>query len=389
MTKGSTAKLKSAAIAAALIAGMPPATASVPLAAHYNAFGFDLFAKLTAADRGNVVVSPTSVALALSMAQNGASGRTRSDVAHVLHVSDLSDSQLNGDAASLMNDAPASNSDLQFSIANSLWVKNGFEINASFEREMQHSYHAKVANIQFNDAGLAQLNGWVNDHTFGLIPKILDNFNELDSAVLANALALKAKWVHQFDPHQSAPAPFYSGNGSARSISMMHQGGDFEYAQGSDWQMVRLPYRGNRYAMYIFLPAKNSHATFSNAAFDHARSQLATTMLQLQMPRFTVNYKTSLNEPLSALGMGIAFGRAADFSRMTSTPVHISRVEHVTYVRVDEEGTQAAAVTAIVISKTAIMIYKHQMIVDRPFYMALRDDRTGQLLFLSHITAPG
>ncbi|MBV9276772.1 MAG: serpin family protein, partial [Candidatus Eremiobacteraeota bacterium] len=346
MNASKTSTLKSATIAAALIAGTLSATGSTPLAARYNAFGFDLFSKLTASDKGNVVVSPTSVALALSMAQNGAAGKTRADIAHVLHLNEFSDAQVNSAASDLMSDIPSASNDLQFSIANSLWVKNGFPVNAAFEREMQTSYHAKVANIPFNAAGLAQLNGWVKEQTLGLIPKILDDFNSLDSAVLANALALKAKWLQPFDPHATRPAPFYSRNGAAHSISMMHQGAAFEYAQGHDWQLVRLPYRGNRYAMYIFLPAKGAEVGLSNAAFDHARSQLSSTMLQLQVPRFTVNYRTSLNAPLSALGMGLAFSNKADFSRLTPTPVHISRVEHVTYVRVDEEGTQAAAVTA-------------------------------------------
>ena len=382
------AKILGAVVMAGLLAAL--AAASTPLASRYNTFGFDLFTRLARSQAGNVVISPTSIALALSMAQNGAGGKTRAAIARVLHSSDLSDAQLNSDAAALMRDVPASNGDVQFAIANSLWVRNGFEIRSSFERTMQDSYQAEIANIPFNDAGLAQLNGWVKDHTFALIPKILDRFDALDRAVLVNALALKAKWLHPFDPHATSPAPFYSGSGASRSISMMRQGAQFEYAKGKDWQLVRLPYRGNRFAMYIFLPAKGAHIAMSSSAFEHARSQLKEAELQLQIPRFTVNYSANLNQPLSQLGMAIAFQpSAADFSRMSASPLFISRVVHVTYVRVDEEGTQAAAATAIVMTTKAILVRREQMIVDHPFYMALRDDQSNQILFLSHIEAPG
>ncbi len=390
MKKATTRTLTTVAAAAMLIALLAAATASLSLAARYTAFGFDVFAKLNAAEKGNVVISPSSVALALSMTENGAAAKTRSAIAQVLHGSDVSDSQLNAEVATLLDDIPKPTSDVQFSIANSLWVKNGFPIRHSFANEMQRSYRAKVTNIPFNDAGLAQLNGWVKDQTFGLIPKLLDRFDTLDVAVLANALALKAKWLHQFDPHETSPAPFYSASGAPHTISMMRQGTQFEYAKGNQWQLVRLPYRGDRYAMYIFLPAKNSGLAFASAAFERARRELKPMLIELQMPRFTVNYNTNLNGPLSALGMGIAFDpSAANFSRMTSSAVHVSRVEHVTYVRVDEEGTQAAAATAVVTATRAMLPPKEQMIVDHPFYMLLRDDRTDQILFLSRITAPG
>ncbi|MBV8727935.1 MAG: serpin family protein [Candidatus Eremiobacteraeota bacterium] len=383
-------RLKVVALTAASVLSTIPAAASLPLPARYNAFGFDIFSKLMAHDQGNVVVSPVSVALALSMAQNGAAAKTRTAIAHVLHVSDLSDEQLNGGAAALMQDLPAPTDDLQFSIANSLWVKNGFQVHAAFENEIQSSYQAKIANIPFNDSGLAQLNGWVKEHTLGLIPKILDHFNDVDSAVLANAVALKAKWLHPFDPHATSNAPFYAVTGRAHTISMMRQMTQLQYAKGKHWQLVRLPYRGDRFSMYVFLPAKDENVTLTSALFDQARSHLTPTLIEYQMPRFVVNYGAELNEPLSALGMGIAFDpNAANFSRMTQTAVHISKVVHKTYVRVDEEGTQAGAVTAIVISGTALIVPKDKMIVDHPFYMVLRDDKRGQILFLGRIAAPG
>ncbi|MBV9148252.1 MAG: serpin family protein [Candidatus Eremiobacteraeota bacterium] len=364
-------------------------SASTPISARYNAFGFDLFGKLTGSDQGNVVVSPISVALALSMAQNGAAAKTRTAIARVLHVSDLSDAQLNAGAAQLMQNLPTPSNDLQFSIANSLWVKNGFPIREAFSKEIQSSYRAKVANISFDSGGIAQLNGWVKENTLGLVPKILDRFETLDAAVLANAVALKAKWLHPFNHNQTSAGPFYPASGASHSVSMMRQTADFEYAKGSDWQLVRLPYRGDRFSMYVFLPAKGSRIAITGSLFDQARSRLKSTSLALELPRFVVNYKTELNGPLSALGMGIAFdpNGAANFSRLTPKPVYITKVAHVTYVRVDEDGTQAGAATAIVITET-VARRGETMIVDHPFYMILRDDQTGQALFLGHITAP-
>ena len=386
---GRSLKLVGVLVAAVIIGALPSAgAASLSLPARYNAFGFDLFGKLTASDQGNVVISPISVALALSMAQNGAAAKTRTAIARVLHVSDLSDAKLDSDAGAIMHDLPAPNDDLQFSIANSLWVKNGFPIRAAFSKQIQNSYRAKVANIPFNGSGIALLNGWVKENTLGLVPKILDRFESLDAAVLANAVALKAKWLHPFNHNQTSAAPFYPASGGSQSVSMMRQTTEFEYAKGSDWQLVRLPYRGDRFSMYVFLPAKRTHTTLTGSLFDQARGRLKSTSLALQLPRFVVNYKAELNDPLSALGMGIAFdpNGAANFSRLTPKPVYISKVVHVTYVRVDEEGTQAGAATAIVITELAVM-RREAMVVDHPFYMILRDDQAGQILFLGHITA--
>ena len=179
------------------------------------------------------------------------------------------------------------------------------------------------------------------------------------------------------------------GGGASKSVSMMRQSAEFEYAKGTDWQLVRLPYQGDRFSMYVFLPAKDARIALTGTLFEQARSRLKTTSLAFAMPRFVVNYKTDLKEPLSALGMSIAFdpNGFANFSRLTSRPVRISKVVHVTYVRVDEAGTEAAAVTAVVISETTAR-REEVMLVDHPFYMLLRDDQTGQILFLGHITAP-
>lgn len=361
-----------------------------PLAERYNAFGFDLFGKTMAANPSkNVVISPTSVALALAMAENGAAGKTREAIAKTLHTSDLSVGALNAEGAALLQSWFQPQKDVQFSIADSLWVKDGFLIRPEFERSVKRSYGAKVANIPFDDAGLAQLNGWIKDRTLGLIPKVLDRFEPLDRAVLANALALKAKWSQPFDPHQTSPAPFHPAKGLPHAVSMMRLSAEFTYAKGTDWQLVRLPYRGNRFAMYVFLPASHSIATFSNVAFDQARSALQSTHVALAMPRFTANFSAELSGPLSKLGMAIAFDpNAADFSRLTSSSVRISRVNHVTYVRVDEAGTQAAAATAAVIGLTAVRPPAEQMIVDHPFYFILRDEQSQHLLFLGHIDNP-
>jgi len=379
-----------AALAICLCTVAATSTTAPPLAARYNAFGFDLFGKTLTANPGqNVVISPTSVALALAMAQNGAGAQTRDAIATTLHTGSLSDAELNAENAALLESLLQPQNDVEFSIADSLWVNNGFRIHPQYENLMQKSYRAKVANIAFDAAGLAQLNGWIKANTLGLIPKTLDRFDTLDRAVLANALALKAKWSQPFDPHATSPAPFHGANGSAHRVSMMRQSADFEYAKGVDWQLARLPYRGDRFAMYVFLPASQSKAPFSLVGFEHARSTLHPTMIALQMPRFTANFKTELNEPLSQLGMGIAFNpAAANFSRMTASAVYISRVNHVTYVRVDEAGTQAAAATAVVISLKAIMPPSEHMIVDHPFYFILRDDRSQQILFLGHINNP-
>ena len=178
---------------------------------------------------------------------------------------------------------------------------------------------------------------------------------------------------------------------------MMARSGTFEYAQDANWQIARLPYCcANRFAMYVFLPREglalhDALQTFGASEFARGAAALQAQQVAFSMPRYTATFKTTLNAPLEQLGMGIAFSRGADFSDLLAPPARaaISRVNHRVFVRVDEEGTEAAAATSIGMTMMAMRAPPSiKMIVDRPFLMAIRDDRTRQLLFLGAIVSP-
>ncbi|MBV8490539.1 MAG: serpin family protein, partial [Candidatus Eremiobacteraeota bacterium] len=206
----------------------------------------------------------------------------------------------------------------------------------------------------------------------------------------------KAKWQDPFKKSATHETPFHEGSATP-NVSMMSRTGSIEYAQQDGWQVARLPYCcSNRFAMYVLLPKDGTNVAeglqhLGSAGFDSAISGLQAQELLFEMPRYTATYKATLNDALKSLGMAVAFGDGADFGNLVAPPAKaaISQVNHRTFVRVDEAGTEAAAATSVGISLMAMRAPPPtSMIVDRPFVVAIRDDQTKQLLFLGTIVKP-
>lgn len=387
----------------ALALGIVPiacaASAGPNLAQAYNGFGFSLFAKLAAENAGkNTFISPTSIAVALAIVSNGAAGSTRESMLKTLGAPDASADAFDASNKALMAELSNPGSDLQFTIANALWLNKQFSIAPAFVTTSRDVFSATAQDLPFGDASAAKtINDWVDEHTNGRIPEIVDSTNPDDVMVVTNAIAMKAKWLVEFDKSDTHDAPFETGSGGHLTVSMMSHNGSFAYADTGGWQVARLPYRGDRFAMYVLLPHKGTALreamrSFDRTALDREISSLSEQRIAFAMPRYTATFKAELNAPLSQLGMAQAFQPdGADFSKLVDPPqrAYISLVVHRAFVRVDEEGTEAAAATAVTMRTTAIMMPPQtRMMVDRPFLMAIRDDRTKQLLFLGAIYDP-
>lgn len=392
-----------APLAFAFVLGIVPmacaASAGPDLSQAYNGFGFTLFSNLASENAGkNTFVSPTSIAVALAIVTNGAAGSTRAAMLKSLGASGASNADFEAANKTLMAELLNPGSDLQFTIANALWLNKRFSLVPAFVTTSRDVFSATAQDLPFGDAGAAQtINRWVDKNTNGRIPEIIDSTSPDDVLVVTNAIAMKAKWLVPFDKNDTADQPFETGSGGHVTVSMMSSNGGFAYADRDGWQVARLPYRGDRFAMYVLLPHKGTALhdalrSFDSAGFDREISGLAEQRIAFAMPRYTATYKAELNEPLEHLGMTLAFeASGADFSNMVEPPqrAYISLVVHRAFVRVDEEGTEAAAATAIGMRATAIMMPpEKRMIVDRPFLMAIRDDRTKQILFLGAIYDP-
>lgn len=386
------------ACAGAAFACMGASSATPPpgFAAGYNAFGFHLLAKLRS-NETNVFISPTSVALALAIVTDGAAGATRTQLLAALGQTNITPEAFDNENGQLMTALRDPGSDLQFSVANALWTNPDYPLLPRFVKISSAVFGATAKTLSFGDPSAAgTINAWVKDNTYGLIPEIIGSTSKRDTLIVTNAIAMKAKWLAQFAKNDTHDAPFTTSDGKQMTVSLMRREGSYAYAREPDWQVARLPYRGDRFAMYVFLPRASlpladAIAKLDSKAFAAALAGLTQQHILFAMPRFSATYKAELNMPLAQLGIADAFdSSSADFSQMLARHgAYISAVLHRTFVRVDEEGTEAAGATAIVMKTLAVQHEpEEQMIVNRPFLMAIRDDQTGQILFLGTIVAP-
>lgn len=386
-------------LAVGLVAATGPKAGASELWQAYNAFGFSLFTNLAQANTGkNTFMSPTSVSLALAIAANGAAGTTRASMLKTLGSPGVSPVEFDASNKALMAELANPGSDVQFTIANALWLNSRFSLVPAFVTTSRDVFSATAQDVPFGDPSAAKtINDWVDKTTNGRIPEIVDSTSPDDVLVITNAVAMKAKWLVPFQKDDTHEAPFETGTGGRVTVAMMSHDGAYAYSDAGGWQVARLPYRGDRFAMYVLLPRKGTALpdalrAFDRTAFDRLISGLKEREIVFAMPRYVATFKAELNEPLEHLGMSQAFDpAAADFSNLVAPPqrAYISVVVHRAFVRVDEEGTEAAAATAIGMRATAIVMPPQtRMIVDRPFLMAIRDDKTKQTLFLGAIYDP-
>jgi serine protease inhibitor len=357
-----------------------------------NAFGLRLLdTLLPGSDGDNIAISPLSAALALQILYNGAAGSTQQAMAQALELGALSDEALNNDNAALQASLINPDPKVQLTIANSLWIdQTGSPVIPSFTQTDETYYGATLGNI----AGAPDnVNAWVNSETHGLIPTLLPP-GQYQDAIIANVLYFKGEWTTEFDPNKTVAAPFTLSGGREVSAELMHQTGSIGYAagnlHGTHFQAARIPYGQGRLNMLIILPDVGADVTdfianMTIADFNGVISQLQQSTVVLALPRFTASYATSLTPALASLGMGIAFGPSADFSAL-APGFWVNIVEHKTVVEVDESGTVAAAATGIGVVN--VVTQQYTMTMDHPFFYAIRDDKTGELLFIGVLMNP-
>ncbi|MDI6739309.1 MAG: serpin family protein [Candidatus Edwardsbacteria bacterium] len=366
------------------------------LAASGNRFGFDLFHELTAKGLDkNVFVSPHSVSAALTMTWGGAKGRTARDMAKTLRFKRPTVNGIYRASESLRNSL-TSDTAVTLAIANSLWLRQGLIFKPEYLNKTKKSFGAELAALDFDDPKSASvINGWVKRNTRDKIEKIVDRIGPDMALYLINAVYFKARWLHQFDPAQTRERDFFLPDGATKKQPLMRRGGEFQYLKGSDFQAVYLPYAGGRMGMYVFLPDRKNGigdflAKLSDSNWKQWSSQFSKRKGELALPRFKAEYEKELSLSLMKLGMKIAFMDNADFSGMAKARLAISEVRHKTFLEVNEEGTEAAAVTSVSVRMTSAMPEPppFEMIVDHPFFIAIADRETGTILFKGAIVEP-
>ncbi|MBD2327650.1 serpin family protein [Alkalinema sp. FACHB-956] len=378
-----------------------PSTPAKPvnpkLIAANNRFSFNLLAAVRQQDRSrNVFISPSSVAIALSMLYNGAAGETQKAMAEALQLQDLSLDAVNAANETLKTRLESDNAKVKLTIANSLWLKQGMTFNPEFLSRNQRFYQAKVASLDFADPQSPQvMNNWVKRNTNGRIEKIVDRLNPQDVLYLMNAIYFKGSWEKPFNKQQTREQPFRLANGQTKPHPMMQQFGKYSYAETEDFQAISLPYSDRRLSLYVFLPKEGKTLDaladgLTAETWERWQQQFGKREGSIVLPKFKLEYDTELKDALTTLGMKSAFiPGVADFRNLSDRATFIGQVKHKTFVEVNEEGTEAAGVTSIGIRTTSIpQDPPFQMVVDRPFFCALYDSQTGTILFMGTIVDP-
>ena len=382
-------------LAWAVLAQAPPDDAR--LAAANTGFAFDLLQKIAGAQPdANVFISPFSVSTVLQMVANGANGDTRTEMQHVLKTAGLSPEALNA-ACQDLNGSLQVQTNVTLNLADAIWYQAGVRLKPGFVATNKRFFQAGLAPVDFKKPESAKtINDWADKSTHGKIKEIVRwPFDPLTRLILANAIYFKGKWDRPFEKSATKSHVFHPAGGGEKQVPMMWQRGHFNYLEGEGFQAARLPYGGNRLQMYLFLPGTNSSPAKLLATLDSEtwRDKILPGFHDgeglLALPRFRLEYDVTLNDPLKALGMRHAF-EDADFSAMAGEPLFVSKVKQKSFVEVNEEGTEAAAVTTVMVGREAIIqpIKPFEMIVDRPFFFIIGDSETQSILFMGLVYDP-
>ena len=346
----------------------------------------------------NIFVSPASAMMALAMTYNGADGETRKAMARALEIEGMSLEEVNQGFADLKSALAPADPKIQIKIANSLWARNGSTLKPEFMARNKQYFAAEIANLDFADPSAAEtINSWVNKNTEGKIKKILDQIESDKFLYLINAIYFKGQWETEFKKALTKPDVFKLAGGEQKEVPMMSQSRRYLYYKGKNFQSVALPYGKGSVSMYIFLPDEQIgldqfERDLTPDNWDGWMQSYRVMPGEVKLPRFKVEWESFLNDELKALGMAEAFDSRANFSLMaelnSGNKLFISEVKQKTWCEVNEEGTVAAAVTAVGMSTTSMPPPPFSMKVDHPFFFAIRENQTGLVLFMGSVTNP-
>jgi serpin B len=360
-----------------------------------NTFSFNLFRSVAAQNTSgsNLFMSPLSVSIALGMTTNGANGGTLDSMRNTLHFNGFTQSQINSYYNALITQLPELDSYTTLKLANSIWYRQSFSVLPQFLQTESNSYLAKVQALDFNDpSSVNTINDWVSEQTAGKIPAVISQIQPTDMMYLINAIYFKSIWASKFDPANTTPMPFTLASNSQVQTSFMRNTANYNTYADNDADVVEMPYSNNKYSMVIVMPVVGKSVNNILAGLDSTKwkgwmARLSQTKIELDIPKFQFTYSTDMKPNLFNMGMGIAFTPLADFTNISAGGnLEISHVFHKAYIAVDETGTTAAAATTVEVGTSAAL--NNQVIVNRPFIFAIREMKTGLIVFAGIMNDP-
>jgi serine protease inhibitor len=362
-----------------------------------NRFGLKLFEEIVKEESSdsNIFISPLSVAMALGMTYNGANGETQEAMQKTLELEGFTLEEVNQCYQHLTESLTQLDPKVEFGLANSIWYHLALTPREEFLDLCQEYFNALVRGLNFSNPDAADtINGWVEEKTNGKIKDLVNKpIGPSILMFLINAIYFKGDWTYQFDKADTKDDWFYLTNGSKKLCKMMEQRGLFNYFENDVIQVVDLPYGDEDFSMTIFVPKYGTDINSLIEEFDQDKLSYWFTCLErdsvnVYLPKFKLEYGVGLNHALITLGMGIGFFAGADFSRMyEGGGVYIDSVKHKSFIEVNEEGTEAAAATVVIMKGGGPSVL--QIRVDRPFVFMIRENASGTILFIGKIVHPG
>jgi serine protease inhibitor len=364
-----------------------------------NEFGLELFQHVFTSETKyeNIMVSPLSVSLALAMTYNGARGETKTAMENTLKLYGLESGDINASYRDLVRALKSLDPQVLMEIANSIYYRHDFKVESDFVSANRNYYDAQVTALDFGNQQLAlkTINDWVSDKTHEKIDHIINEITPDHVMFLLNAIYFKGVWKTRFKESETTKQPFNFENGTAIQTDMMQLTDTVSYVANDLFSAIRLPYGKGNYNMYIFLPDQGK--TLEDLTGELNTQNWKTWMeafgpaqkTDIKIPRFKYKYEIELNDVLTTMGMGVAFTGMADFTGINRDGgLNIDYVKHKTFIEVNEEGTEAAAVTVVAIERTSAGPEKPKFIANRPFMYAITEEKTGAILFMGTLKNP-
>ena len=367
-------------------------TRSAEFARTGNTFSMEFLSRIDADAEKDYIISPLSMQFLLGMLLDGARGTTADEICSVLGYGEGQTDAVNEYCLSMLKQLPALDKQTKLSIANAIFVDDGWPLLKSYKDAVGQYYRAEVENLDFMNgpASLRRINGWCSDNTNGLVPKVLDEVDPNMLAYLLNAIYFKSQWKEKFPKGATSDEKFTFTDGSTGKVRMMKLAWkSFAYAENDVFQAVRLPYGNGAYSMTVLLP-RSGHKTSEIPAYlkkngvDSFIRGMFHCDVDLWLPKFETKYHIKLNDILSAMGMPSAFDdKSADFKAMSDYALCLSFVQQDAVIKVDEEGTEAAAVSAAGMMKATSVGPGERVVfhADHPFIYLITENSTGAVLF--------
>ncbi|MDR3140703.1 MAG: serpin family protein [Tannerellaceae bacterium] len=362
-----------------------------------NLFAFDLLRTVSKnEEKENILISPLSVSLALAMLNNGANGLTHEEIQSVLGYGDITRDEMNGYFQKMLEAMQEIDPLTTFKSANSIWIEQQFPVLAPFTEVNKDYYGAEIRNEDFaNPATVGLINNWCSDNTEGKIPEIIDKISPDAVMFLINALYFKGEWASPFDKSKTKNEFFHNQNGSAPLIPTMNKTLDVSCYKAEDFTLAEFPYGNKAFSMIFLLPDKGVSLSSIVEKMDAQTWQqslwgMGNVEIPVKIPRFKINYERLLNKDLKEMGIQSMFSSlSADFTLVHPTaPLFVSLVKQKTFAEVNEEGTEAAAVTIIGMDATASGPPRpdiKEFYIDRPFLYFIKELSTGTIFFIGEM----